>query len=244
MSKQLEEIMRNEGIAVYPKEACGLIVTDRKRSIAVPCKNVAEDPCAHFMIDPTDYANACQLGEVIGVWHTHVELSPKPSEADLACCEVTALPWYIMGIYRAEDGSFHTSPIESFGPSGFEMPYVGRPYVMGVFDCFSLLRDFYGREFNIPLKDYPRIREDGDLNRAHMPEVATELGFVRLLDEVPRHGDVFLIQTDHDFPGHIAIYLEGGLILHHMHGRLSMRDVYGGYWFKHTTHHLRYGTQC
>ena len=30
------------------------------------------------------------------------------------------------------------------------------------------------------------------------------------------------------------------MILHHVQGRLSSRDVFGGYWRKHNTHILKY----
>ena len=34
--------------------------------------------------------------------------------------------------------------------------------------------------------------------------------------------------------------VDDNIILHHCHGRLSSRDVYGGYWRKVTTHVLRH----
>jgi cell wall-associated NlpC family hydrolase len=53
-------------------------------------------------------------------------------------------------------------------------------------------------------------------------------------------GDCFLMQVASSVPNHAAVYLGDGLILHHLQGRLSSRDVYGGYWQKVTTHILRY----
>mgnify|MGYP003704446663 CR=1 FL=1 len=53
-------------------------------------------------------------------------------------------------------------------------------------------------------------------------------------------GDVLLMQVASPVPNHAAIYLGDGLILHHLQGRLSSRDVYGGYWQKITTHTLRH----
>ncbi|WP_255344084.1 NlpC/P60 family protein, partial [Acinetobacter baumannii] len=47
----------------------------------------------------------------------------------------------------------HTPTIS---PTGYEAPYEGRPYVYGSFDCWTLCRDFYLREFGIELRDYPR----------------------------------------------------------------------------------------
>jgi cell wall-associated NlpC family hydrolase len=53
-------------------------------------------------------------------------------------------------------------------------------------------------------------------------------------------GDVLLMQVAASVPNHAAVYLGDGLILHHLQGRLSSRDVYGGYWQKVTTHALRH----
>ena len=54
--------------------------------------------------------------------------------------------------------------------------------------------------------------------------------------------DVILMQirSQNGVPNHAAIYLGDGLILHHLHGRLSSRDIYGGYWQEVTRHILRY----
>jgi cell wall-associated NlpC family hydrolase len=48
------------------------------------------------------------------------------------------------------------------------------------------------------------------------------------------------MQVASPVPNHAAVYLGDGLILHHLQGRLSSRDVYGGYWQKVTTHALRH----
>ena len=55
-----------------------------------------------------------------------------------------------------------------------------------------------------------------------------------------RKGDVLLMQIASPVPNHAAIYLDDGVIMQHVAGRLSSRDVYGGYWAKHTTHVLRH----
>jgi hypothetical protein len=57
-------------------------------------------------------------------------------------------------------------------------------------------------------------------------------------DDNLKVGDCFLMQVASPVPNHAAVYLGDGLILHHLQGRLSSRDVYGGYWQKVTTHIL------
>jgi len=38
------------------------------------------------------------------------------------------------------------------------------------------------------------------------------------------------IRSKNGVPNHAGIYLGDGLMLHHMYGRLSRKDTYGGYW--------------
>ena len=56
-----------------------------------------------------------------------------------------------------------------------------------------------------------------------------EAGFY-LVDGEPEEGDMIVMQIRSTQPNHAAVYLGDGLILHHLYGRLSSRDVYGGYW--------------
>jgi cell wall-associated NlpC family hydrolase len=68
-------------------------------------------------------------------------------------------------------------------------------------------------------------------------------GFAVVDPDDLRVGDVLLMQVHSEVPNHAAIVLGDGLILHHLQGRLSSRDVYGGYWQKITTHTLRHQSQ-
>lgn len=236
--------MRTAGERAYPNEACGLIVALGKKSVAFECLNIALDPKAHFMIDAADYGRLADIGEIVGVWHTHPELSAQPSDADKAACESSELPWAIMGIRKQTEGFVFEGPVV-IEPCGFEIPYVGRPYVSGALDCYNILLDFYKREYGIKLNDYPRIEAGGRKGFTFFVERYAQEGFVRLIGQAPLRGDVFLIQASDNSPNHIAVYLGDDQILHHCHDRLSRRDIYGcGFWAKHTSHHLRHESKC
>lgn len=232
--------VQNEAILRFPQEACGLVLAKGKKTVWVTCRNVSSYPTEQFRIDPLDYAAAMQEGEVIGVWHTHVNQPATASVADLQGCEASNLPWYIVSIHESQ-GRFEFSDIQMVTPSGFEMPYLDRPYVFGIFDCWSLVRDYYKREYSLTLGDYPRIENFWKTHR-FFSEGWKQEGFVQLVDIEPVIGDVFLVQTDNvDEPNHILLYIGDDKVLHHSYNRLSSRDVYGGgYWQKHTVLHLRH----
>lgn len=241
----LKDLMMAEASRVYPNEACGLIVQVGSKSVPIACTNASEVPTHQFLIPTDEYLAACERGEVIGVWHTHVNILPTPSEADKVGCEASALPWFILSIFKNEADEVSFSDIHKLEPSGYELDYLGRPYVFGVLDCWSLCRDYYRREYSIELDDFPRISEFWKAGHDFFEKNWAEQGFVRQIDQEPQAGDLLMMQTDSTGKiNHIAVYLGDGIMMHHCHGRLSKREVYGGYWLKHTSHHLRFKTKC
>ena len=237
-------LIEKAAIAAYPNEACGLVVRVGKKSVLIECPNTHDNPAQWFRIDPKDYAKAAGVGEIVGVWHTHVDQSNNLSIVDRVEMEKSELPWYIASIHKIGD-EFKVTPPAAYHPEGYQEPYIDRPYIYGVFDCWSLVRDYYKREYEIVLGEYPRIEEFWKKGYNFFGENFKREGFEKLIDQEPQVGDLFLIQTDnHDFPNHIAIYIGDDQILHHCHGRLSRRDIYGGYWSKHTMHHLRHKSKC
>jgi proteasome lid subunit RPN8/RPN11 len=229
----LLDAMVEHAQAEVPNECCGLIVARGKKTRLMRCRNVSETPRTDFEIDPQAWLELEEGEEVVAVYHSHPFTSPEPSMADLAGCESSGLPWHIV------------TPIGGhryIEPSGYQAPYVGRPYVYGVLDCFTLVRDYYRREYGIDLPELERPRNwwlSGlDLYRDNFERY----GFVRVDGENPIPGDAFLIQVFSPVPNHAAIYLGDGKILHHVQGRLSTIDVWGGMWERSMTHHLRHSS--
>ena len=243
MTNDLLEEMHRIGALRFPNEACGFVVkTQKDKSALIESRNDSPYPNSEFLINPDEYLRAEELGEIIGVWHTHTNGNIEPSDADLASCEATGVTWYMCNVSKKPDGSFGYSPLRVFSPHGYQKEYVGRPYVFGVFDCWTLCRDYYKREFGIELNDYPRIEDywlKPDLN--FFATKWEETGLVDASGQDFQRGDILFFQTDNSGnPNHSAIYIGDGLILHHCYARLSRREMYGGYWLKHTVKHLRH----
>mgnify|MGYP002620228295 CR=1 FL=1 len=210
--------------AEQPKECCGLVCVVKGRRRYFPCKNLAETPDEHFILDPMDYANAEEQGEVVAVIHSHPTTNPKPSEADLVACEKSGVPWHIINPLTEQWGYCE--------PSGYQLPYVGRQFSFGIVDCWTLIRDYYQREYGVALHDYDR--RDGFWLRGenmYVDNLPNE-GFTPIpLTEV-QPGDLILMQLASPLPNHAAIYLGEQMILHHVQQRLSSRDIFAGYYWK------------
>ena len=243
-SRDLAAAIQAAATARWPNEACGLVLRQGKKSVAIEVKNSAAKPQSNFLISTEDYAALAAQGEVIGVWHTHAEAEARPSMADLAGCEISELPWFLMSVFKRDDG-FELSELVRFDPNGFEAPYEGRPYAFGVLDCWELVRDYYRREFGIQLRAYARQedfwKKGDDLLGANWEEEGFTLIKRGLAAEI---GDLFLFQTDATgVPNHIGIYVGGNRLLHHCKGRLSCSEPYAGHWQKHTVRHIRHNSK-
>jgi len=240
-----------QAVAGYPHEVCGLVIREAGCQVYVPCDNGATTPSEHFRIAPEEYAQAEDRGEVLAVVHSHPDYSPQPSAADRVACEAIELPWLIIEVRRGEDGMVAAGEMVAFAPTGYQAPLIGRPFFHGTLDCYQLLVDFYQRELGITLKQYGR-EDDWWANGGNLyMENYADCGFSPVQDL--QHGDVVIMQVRAPVPNHAGIYLADGKlatepehypapgsILHHLYGRDSRRDVYGGFWAESTRLVLRH----
>ena len=237
--------MQQHAQACYPSEACGFVIAVGKKAVFRPAANVAQDPRDQFVIDHRDYAAAEDTGEILAIWHSHPELTTAPSDADRAGCNMTELPWLISSIRREAQGFVHDGP-HLLSPDDWRAEYVGRPYVFGTFDCYSLLTDFYEREFAIKLHPFAELRIRNWWGRGYdiLGDNWASQGFEPVTDGQFEHGDLLLIAMDSSVANHVAIYVTGDIILHHLVNRLSRRETFGPYWYSRVKLHLRHQTKC
>lgn len=218
---ELEQTIITYSKSQEPHECCGFVVLKGGESHFLPCENISVDKENHFEISPEDYLNAEQQGEVIALVHSHPNGEPVLSVADLQtqmCCQLDF--WLVC------DEKLHIFPKIS--------PLVGREFEHGKMDCYTLYRDFY-RLAGYEMKNYERDDhwwEDGF--NLYLDNIEKE-GFEKVTDlHDLQIGDVILVQISSDVPNHAAIYIGEQMVLHHSPRRLSKRDLYDGYWLKHT----------
>jgi cell wall-associated NlpC family hydrolase len=141
------------------------------------------------------------------------------------------MAWWIVGL-KGGVSTWHEMPAAG------EMPLEGRVFVHGAIDCYTLIRDYYRQELGITLMDFHRKDDWWHSGENLYVENFTKAGFVEV--DTPSNGDVILMAIGSPTPCHGAIWLDGDVLLHHLYGRLSCREVYGAAYRERTTHFLTY----
>ena len=218
-----------------PKESCGLLLEIKGKEKYFPCKNLSTYSQQCFIIDPNDFIKAEESGNILAVIHSHPVTPPIASQADKISCENSELPWHIVNPKTEQWGYYE--------PSGYKPPLIGRHWVWGVTDCWSLVRDWYKEEKNIILRDWDRPTTPQQfLEKPLFEKCAEETGFRELdKDEKLEVGDVLLMSILGKGLNHVAIFL-GDDVLHHLTDRLSCREPYSQWLLKCTGGRYRYAS--
>ena len=218
-----------------PKECVGLLLNIRGKERYFPCRNLSMTAHQCFILDPEDYVKGSNLGEITAIVHSHPSTPPTASQADQISCEQSNLPWHIVNPKTEQWGYCE--------PCGYNPPLLGRPWVWGVTDCWSLVRDYYKEEKNIQLLDYERpVTPEEFMQQPLFEQYAEITGFTELKPtEKLEVGDVLLMSILNPTLNHVAIYL-GDNVLHHLTDRLSCKEPYSSWLLKCTGKRYRYAS--
>ena len=228
-----------QAAAHYPNECCGFIIQDQHTAFMLPIRNVHENPKEGFLMPDEALMRAERKGEIIAVYHSHPNAaSAKLTDTDLCCyTEMNEIPWLVVN-----------HPFTEFvihKPDHWRWPLVGRPFEHAVTDCYSLGQDYYRRKYGIILADFergPLWWEKSDAEELYLKNYADQ-GFVEVSGKL-QEGDAILMQLRSDKVNHGAIYLGGGIILHHLYDRKSCHAPYDGFWLHCTRKTLRHKSLC
>ena len=219
---------RRHAEGVYPEECVGAIIDGEY----VALENIHPEPNKSFRVDVPALIKRVGDGELQAIIHNHPDGAAEPSRRDMEAQAKWRIPF---GIFTTQiKPEFNHSPVVWLDPSHQTDALEGRPFINGVWDCYSIIRDWYYQELGITLGDYPRDIEWFFNGENLYEENFQKEGF----SEIPvnsewQKGDVFLMKVyqkknSDDLPlNHGAIYVGGDAILHHLPGRLSCIDTAG-----------------
>ena len=227
--------IKKHSIEEYPKEAVG-IISGRKY---IRLDNIADKPTEDFKIKDDTYLNY----DIDAIYHSHPEYPAEPSESDMFYQINSNVPWIIATSYKDSC----SEPI-IFGDD-YIPDLVGREFRHGPSgsdnkgDCYALIKDYYKLELNIELPEFPRNNFWWENSSTSMYEDNFEkAGFVELkgidLKDIVK-GDIALMRINSNVINHAAVYVDNGLILHHLTNRLSRKEP-ATIWRKMIIKWLRY----
>lgn len=193
------------------EEICGFILNNKQ---FIQLENKASDKKNNFSIDDLEFT---KYNNITAIVHSHTKDFPFLSEADFIVQQNTAIDfWLACGkkVYKYR----------------YMQPLIGREFKHGTTDCYTLFRDIY-HLCDIEMPNFKRHDDwwiDDNLYLKNMPPT----GFYQVYDV--QAGDIILINLGAKVPNHAMIYIGNNQVIHHYPKRLSKRDLYDGYWLKHT----------
>lgn len=229
ISDEIQESILQHTIKEYPKEMCGVIAG----GVFIPITNISTsyggDDEESFVMCPKEYSKVEDSFKIDAIVHSHPDWKATPSLYDKARCNQGDIPWVIMSYPDIDLTITHPQK---------EVPLIGRDFVHGFQDCYTLIQDYYERVLGIKLSDYEREDEWWEKGDNLYLDNYKEEGFYEVDDL--KIGDMILMQIESNTTNHAAIMYDDNVILHHLYGRPSCLGIYGGYWRDKTTRVLRH----
>lgn len=256
------EAAKKHAVTEYPKESCGIVVGDQYLPAINQAKPIEEHvegdrdcncQLCSFVVDPNFYIDAEKKGEVRAVLHSHPKGPLFPSQADMEGQVATNVPWGIIALDE-ENGVYRTGEPLLWGDQLPIQPLIGRLFMHGVSDCYSLVRDTFRLG-----KDELRAQEISDcwpFDPIVLPEVPRDdgwwegdqdlytdglklHGFKPIEASEARPGDGFLAKIRSEKYNHAGLLVDDNLIIHHLPNRLSRREP-SGIWGRAAALWVRY----
>ncbi len=219
LSAKTNASIREHVLGCAPMEACGLVVANTY----LPCRNIAENPKTDFLIDPHDQLNAERVGAIQAVIHSHVDQRIKSlSKQDMTSQQEMEIPWGVVFVRHglASDPVF-------FGDQIKPPPLEGREFIHGIYDCWTLVRDYFRVNHKVTMPNPPRSWGWWEMaaGNLYLEGIMAGLPYIQNIafednrDLVKlRAGDIVFAAVRSDRINHAAIYLGSNLILNHMVG--------------------------
>ncbi|EBD1259789.1 hypothetical protein IRA26_004299 [Salmonella enterica] len=209
-----------------PGMVCGVLTQNGNTLDYMPCVNVSPVPEQGAMIDSNDLQIITNSNVV-----THVVCS-VPDNLSHNVAEYQKMSdrdglKYLL-IFWPSQQCLNIYPKTQFG-------YQGRPYIVGVYDCYSLVRDYLLAVKGVAMSDYPREMYYQNSEQNIFETKLPEEGFVKIEGDSLQPGDFLVLDLPATTLKHAAIYSGSGQILHHLPPGQSRQEAYSESWKKRTS---------
>lgn len=220
------DILQSHLLSCYPQEGCGIVINNT----FIPVENISDNPADSFEMDKNIYLD--NENELQAIIHSHTlnirDLDPRtPSYEDMKSADSVGLPFGIVHV----DGE-NVSDILWFNCDEVQ-PFLNRDYIPSVYDCYTLLNDYYRVNYNIDFGLHPRppYWEDWDSAYLYKSILTYEQGFdeisSKILDkqEILQKGDIIIFRIGATYPTHFGVAISEEKFIHHLFLRKSCEDT-------------------
>jgi hypothetical protein len=128
-----------------------------------------------------------------------------------------------------------------------EAPYEGRPYVLGKYDCYTIVMDWMNRERGIEmtfLTDTPERLLNQMLTDGVFVTNEEVMRWERVIVPQPGDGILFALSSSTEDnthrANHCGVYLGGGEFLHHLPNRASCIEEFDKKWRSRVVSYMRF----
>lgn len=223
LTTKIRQQIRDHALSDPSREVCGLIIQTHNGFDLLRCDNHHPEPDKTFLLTQGDYCRALMLGDVVGVYHSHINNNNDFSLDDIKTARQDGLVWVL---YHVPTNAYKVYQRDEI------LPYLGRPWSWVYRNCFTLFQDFYLREFNHVVRDY--------WLDSPIAYVRRDVGYV---DNLPKeglcqlpggsnlqYGDLIISYNGSRHPNHCMIVVDSdkNKAIHHTTNCLSSEINYGG----------------
>jgi cell wall-associated NlpC family hydrolase len=150
------------------------------------------------------------------VVHSHINY-PHLSKDDMSRQRAMNIAWGVAFINDNKKDGIHF-----WGGDTEVQDLEERPFIHGLYDCYSLISDFYNSILNIELPIIARENLWWSNGNNLFEDHFVNAGFSEVNDKDDfKIGDVYLFKIKGDVVNHCAVNVGNGTMLHHLQGRLS-----------------------
>ena len=223
--KQLPETLWNEIKPLFahgwPNEVIVAIYGDKFEQL----ENASDKPTHSFKLTDKDHIRLTDNPPTLFL-HSHPHGSPRPSDTDHAQQINTGWNWGIVPVKGNYVGEIYDVGYpECWGPDIETPPLLGRSYLWGIRDCYSLCVDWY-KEHGVHIEPTagvfdPAPYPQGVWQKDQFTYWPPRRGFKEKAPHERLWGDFVTMMVRANYRNHVAVYLGEGKFLHQLGDRTS-----------------------